>query len=124
MRITASWFQTPLLGSGRIQGCGRDLRWHPWAGSPQIVSALLAARGAIATGCADPDAVDTAAVLGAVKEWPSLMGPLMSSTELPHTHLSLLQRVETSDVMPAPSRRRILPSLRGQHRGCRHDAFR
>jgi hypothetical protein len=36
---------------------------------------------------------------GPVKEWPSLMGPLMSSTELSHTHLSLLQRIETSDVM-------------------------
>jgi hypothetical protein len=27
------------------------------------------------------------------------MGPLMSRAKLPHTHLSLLQRVETSDVM-------------------------
>jgi hypothetical protein len=58
------------------------------------------------------------------EERPSLMGPLMSSTKLPHTHLSLLQRVETADVMSPPCRRRILPSLRGQHRGCRHDAFR
>jgi hypothetical protein len=49
MRITASWLDPPV-GSTEYKDVARDLRCHPWAGSPQIVSALLAAlRRAIAT---------------------------------------------------------------------------
>jgi hypothetical protein len=68
MRITASWLD-PTVGSTEYKDVARDLRCHPSAGSPQIVSALLAAlRRAIATGCAVPDAAESAAVLGPVKD--------------------------------------------------------
>jgi hypothetical protein len=53
MRITASWLD-PTVGSTEYKDVAHDLRCHPWAGSPQIVTLLAALRRAIATDCAVP----------------------------------------------------------------------
>jgi len=51
MRITASWLD-PTVGSTEYKDVAHDLRCHPWAGSPQIVTLLAALRRAVATDCA------------------------------------------------------------------------
>ena len=73
MRMTASWFRPPLAGIYRIQGRGCLI-------VAPLMSRLASDRLAfwLAAGkytgtphhSADPDALEPAAVLGSVKEWP------------------------------------------------------
>jgi len=51
------------------------------------------------------------------------MGPSMSSLGLDAPSLSL-QRTEASDVKSPSRRHRVLASVRGQRKGCLHDAVR
>lgn len=67
MRITASWFRSPMWGIYRIQGRGVRSLPHPPRGSPLIVLLYLDL-----AGCGLPQkGPEPPAVLGPVKEWPA-----------------------------------------------------
>jgi hypothetical protein len=70
MRITASWFRSPLEWDRPNTRTWRAIYAATPGGLASDRLRFTRCWAVIATGCAVPDTAEPAAVLGAVKEWP------------------------------------------------------